>query len=113
MLSDVTSATRDTARIPADLADDFEWVNAWAASASPQVKPVPREPIPQGTALVQELAHLPAKTVAEPAPSAVASVPAAEARDPTPEPAAREDIQAIPAPEAPVAREADAAGAAT
>jgi hypothetical protein len=62
MLSNVTSGTVAPREVPADDAEDFEWVNAWAASASPQASSsVAREPLPQGTALVQELAHIPSK----------------------------------------------------
>jgi hypothetical protein len=62
MLSDATSPPRATHDISADRADDFEWVNAWAAATSPaSSKPAAPEPVPQGTALVQELAHIPAK----------------------------------------------------
>jgi hypothetical protein len=62
MLSDVTSAPRATRDVSADPADDFEWVNAWAAARSSHTSTAAApEPMPQGTALVQELAHIPAK----------------------------------------------------
>jgi hypothetical protein len=58
MLSDATSVPHTNRDVSAEPADDFEWVNAWAAAMSSS-KPAP-EPVPQGTALVQELAHIPA-----------------------------------------------------
>jgi hypothetical protein len=94
MLSDATSAPRATRDVSADAADDFEWVNAWAAATSPQVsKPVVRESVPQGTALVQELAHIPAKPqrAAEVAPVELISLEQSEELVATPaaaEPAA-------------------------
>jgi hypothetical protein len=87
MLSDATSAPRASHKVSADPADDFEWVNAWAAATSPQAsKPVVREPVPQGTALVQELAHIPAKPqrAAEVAPVELISPEQSEALVATP-----------------------------
>jgi hypothetical protein len=78
MLSDVTTAPV-ASRGVAD-ADDFEWVNAWAASAPSPARPASRESIPQGTALVQELAHITPKEQPAPPPvSDVAQGPASEA----------------------------------
>jgi hypothetical protein len=96
MLSDATSAPRASHKVSADPADDFEWVNAWAAATTaPTSRPSAREPVPQGTALVQELAHIPAKPqrAAEVAPvelisperSEAVEVPAPAAMEPLPE----------------------------
>jgi hypothetical protein len=70
MLSDVTSAQDAKREISADTADDFEWVNAWAAATSPQTSTPPAcEAVPQGTALVQELAHIQPKEQRAPEPT--------------------------------------------
>lgn len=109
MLSDVTSAPRATHDISADPADDFEWVNAWAAAKSPHTStPAAPEPMPQGTALVQELAHIPAMP-----PRAVDAVPvpiiAPEQRN-TPDAPAPAPVPLVPvvAPVQPVASESAA-----